>query len=519
VDTTMLGEVRVHADDPLLGSLIDGRYRLVTPVGQGGMGVVYHAEDTKLEGRPCAVKLLLGSSMDPEEAERFEREVRIIARLRSPHVVQVLDTGRLEDGRRYIVMELLEGLPLSTLLKRGGPMEPARAVHIARGVLAGLAEAHEYGVVHRDLKPANVFITRTRTGDELCKVLDFGIAKETRGRPGEDLTGASMVVGTPKYMAPEQFLKKPADARTDLYAVGLLLYQMLSGAPPFHAQSPVPPSVANMGPDFRVGWLHVNQEPVPLPVSHELWTALDFLLAKDPQDRYSDAQAVIDALNPAGVSAPPPSHFNQDADPTGPSGVSSTTGFPIAGELSLQARQPRAPRTWMWALAATVVVGAGGLAAYLATQTSTPSAPPPTPARAAGMGECRVVLSTDPAGAVVTMGADVKGATPVTLRRPCREKWRVKLEKPGFRDHYQILAGRTPNETLMIPLKPKAVRAAPRPAPVAPAPEPKVDKAPPKPKPKARRPRTRPAPTRATPRPRTRPKPKPKPGGASPLPF
>ena len=295
METTTLGEVRVHEEDPLLGSLIVRRYRLVAPVGQGGMGVVYHAEGTKLEGRPCAVKLLLGSSMGPEEAERFEREVRIIARLRSPHVVQILDTGRLDDGRRFIVMELLEGLPLSTLLKRGGPMQPARAVHIARGVLAGLAEAHEYGVVHRDLKPANVFITRTRTGDELCKVLDFGIAKETRGRAGEDLTAASMVVGTPKYMAPEQFLKRPADARTDVYAVAMLGFVMLEAKHFITPGDPLQVCRQHMRGVRPTLYFTASGQTVPPAVAAALRRAAD----PDPQRRFPSAAALAEVLRRA----------------------------------------------------------------------------------------------------------------------------------------------------------------------------------------------------------------------------
>ena len=239
-------------NDDLSGTLIDGRYRLVDVVGHGGMGVVYRAHDERLSGRPCAVKLLLGNSMDPEEAERFEREVRIIARLRSQHVVQVLDTGVTDEGRRYIVMELLEGAPLSGLLKHGGPLDPPRAVRIIRGVLAGLAEAHEHGVVHRDLKPANVWITRARTGEETAKVLDFGIAKDSR--EGEDLTAASMVIGTPKYMAPEQFKKQPADARTDLYACGLLLYQMLAGDAPWLVDAAAVLAEHSPGDSVRITW-------------------------------------------------------------------------------------------------------------------------------------------------------------------------------------------------------------------------------------------------------------------------
>ena len=133
-------------------------------------------------------------------------------------------------------MELLEGEPLSTLLEREGKLQFKRSIQITKGVLAGLSEAHECGVIHRDLKPANIFITRSRARDEITKVLDFGIAKDTNKDDATGLTSASMIIGTPKYMAPEQFMKEHTDARTDLYAVGLLLYQMLSGSPPFQVR-------------------------------------------------------------------------------------------------------------------------------------------------------------------------------------------------------------------------------------------------------------------------------------------
>ncbi|MCA9540405.1 MAG: serine/threonine protein kinase [Myxococcales bacterium] len=332
------------AHDGLIGAVLDERYELTSVVGRGGMGIVYGALDRKLSGRPCAIKLLTGHAGDPEENRRFERELDHIARLRSRHVVQVLDAGQLPDKRRFIVMELLEGNTLAALLKREGPLSAERAIPLARGVLAGLAEAHDNGIVHRDLKPANVFIVQTRTGEEIAKILDFGIAKET-STDVEDLTGRSMLIGTPKYMAPEQFKKQRADGRTDLYAAGLLLYEMLSGAPPFTPHTRVPASIEQMPDEFRIGWLHVNQAPPPLRGFDAVWPVIERLLAKKPERRYEDANAVIEALGQLGKrTGPPAPRIAGEPSQPGLTSMASTTGFPVLGEtLDLPAHRPRRP--------------------------------------------------------------------------------------------------------------------------------------------------------------------------------
>ena len=282
----------------LIGTTINQQYLLTDILGEGGMGIVFKAENLNLNNRLCAIKLLKGHTTDPNEVRRFESELQIISKLRSPHVVQVLNKGYFEGHRLYIVMELLEGEPLSTLLKREKSIKIKRAVQITKGVLAGLSEAHDYGVVHRDLKPANIFITRSRARDEITKVLDFGIAKDTNKDDTTGLTSASMIIGTPKYMAPEQFMKQDTDQRTDLYAVGLLLYQMLSGAPPYLPKSDlVPQTLKSMPDEFKVGWLHLNADPKPLKIPTPLWDLCARMLHKDPTHRPDSAAEVISELS------------------------------------------------------------------------------------------------------------------------------------------------------------------------------------------------------------------------------
>jgi serine/threonine protein kinase len=282
----------------MVGQTINNHYLLTEVLGEGGMGIVFKAEDLNLNRRLCAIKILKGQTTDPNEAKRFEAELQIISRLRSPHVVQVLNKGYFEGHRLYIVMELLEGEPLSTLIKKNGALEVKRVIQISKGILAGLSEAHDFGVVHRDLKPANIFITRSRAGDEITKVLDFGIAKDTNKDDVSGLTSASMIIGTPKYMAPEQFMKNDTDQRTDLYAVGLLLYQMLCGYPPYVPDSDlVPDTLRTMPNEFKVGWLHLNADPKPLEVFPPLWDLCKRLLEKQPDARPRGAADVIAELN------------------------------------------------------------------------------------------------------------------------------------------------------------------------------------------------------------------------------
>ncbi|MEZ4463775.1 MAG: serine/threonine-protein kinase [bacterium] len=524
--------------DPLIGAVLGGRYHLVSVVGQGGMGIVYRAEDTRLAHRPCAVKLLMGTSMDPEEGARFERELAIISRLRSSHVVQVLDTGTVDGSRRFIVMELLEGMPLEALLKHHGSLPPGRAIAIAKGVLAALADAHEHGVVHRDLKPANVFISRSRTGQEVAKVLDFGIAKDMRST-GTELTAASMLIGTPKYMAPEQFLKHGATPATDLYAVGLLLYQMLSGRPPFIGEDPVPDSIGVMPPEFRVGWLHVNQPPAPIAVDPALWQILVALLAKEPTHRPGEAQAVIDALvawegTPAFSAGDPSGPM-----PFQPQEISSTTGFPVLGEsVNVVGPRPRrvpacaSPSAWPPSCWRARPCGSSGRRA------------PSPPSRAAPRrrrGRLRGRGEDGSAGSARAPGRQRHRLTPLEIERPCREVWQVALSMKGYEERMLTLRGRSPREEISVPLKaeaapaevaPKAaadsgpVASPPRPAPVTPAtaasaeaPRPVPGPRPPARRLRARRPLAPPPPRPAAPRTAAAPETRAAPASASPLPF
>ena len=277
------------------GRLIGGRYRLESVLGRGGMAEVWRAVDERL-GRPVAVKVLDREAADSVAMRRFEREAQAIARLTHPNVVAVYDVG-VELDTAYLVMELVDGGPLSGLLATG-PMAVDDAVRMAAQVCDALQAAHDAGVVHRDIKPDNILVTPAG----VVKVLDFGIARVVQAA-GPRLTGAAVAMGTGAFMAPEQAAGGPVDARTDLYALGCVLYAMLTGGPPFHSDDPL-----------GLLWLQINQPAVPVAtVRPDVPAALDALvgqlLAKSPADRPGTAAEVrqrLDEISGTGAAGAAP---------------------------------------------------------------------------------------------------------------------------------------------------------------------------------------------------------------------
>lgn len=269
--------------DRMLGRTLLDRYRLEGRIGQGGHGAVYVARQLSI-GRDVAIKLLMEQpAQDAEIVQRFEREARIISQLRHPNTLELYDFGQSEDGQVFLVTELLEGAALDQTLK-AGPLSEARTLRILYSICGALAEAHHKGVIHRDLKPPNVFLADV-SGEEVVKVLDFGIA-----RLAEDgiQTATGKLFGTPTYMSPEQARGDTLDARTDLYSLGVLAYQCLSGQVPFRASTP-------MGLLMK----HVQEDPPafdalkpPTTISEPVRALVFSLLAKLPDDRPPTADAV-----------------------------------------------------------------------------------------------------------------------------------------------------------------------------------------------------------------------------------
>ncbi len=281
--------LRPKGTDSLIDRVLADRYHILKRIGEGGMGRVYLGEHVKMN-RQCAIKVMSPALVnDAESAARFAREASNAARIIHPNVAAVFDYGE-SDGVIYLVMEFVDGEPLARVLAREAPLVLDRALDLASQIADGLGAAHELGIVHRDLKPDNILVTRTRTGREIAKVVDFGIAKAIQEGAGEGLTRTGQVIGTPEFMSPEQLLGDPVDARTDLYALGCIFHLMLTASPPFDAPTREQMIKRRLSEDAP----HVHEIDPALPDSVARIVAR--LLARSPKERYGSAAEVKDAL-------------------------------------------------------------------------------------------------------------------------------------------------------------------------------------------------------------------------------
>jgi serine/threonine protein kinase len=291
----MTGQGPGARNDPTLpaqpGEVLLGKYRVDRVLGAGGIGIIVAAHHLQLDER-VAIKFLLPEALQsPEVVSRFAQEARAAVKIKSEHVVRVIDVGTLPSGSPYMVMEYLEGADLSAILSRRGPLPVDEVVGLVLQACEALAEAHALGIVHRDLKPANLFSIARADGSASVKVLDFGISKVTS--PGADMgmTKTSAIIGSPLYMSPEQMRSaKSVDARTDIWSLGAILYELLSGRPPFSGDS-LPELCVNI----------MNGVPAPLTALRpDLPSTLDAVirrcLEKDRQNRYANIAELAMAL-------------------------------------------------------------------------------------------------------------------------------------------------------------------------------------------------------------------------------
>ena len=327
--------------DALLGRTIAGRYEINQRIGAGGMGVVYKAYQRAMD-RHIALKVLSASlAADETSVRRFNQEARAASRLRHPNTITLHDFGKTDDDILFIAMEFLDGTSLEDTMRAAKRLPLGRAIKVLAQVCRSLAEAHDAGIIHRDLKPDNIFLCTLGGETDFVKVLDFGVAKLREAkRDGGTLTQAGMIFGTPRYMSPEQAQSLPLDARSDLYALGVMLYEMVSGRPPFVADSPLSILIQ-----------HVHEQPPPFTqevrdtVPESVERLVFELLDKDPTRRPASGTALLERLLDIAHEVRPGT--GERPTGTGLSGLTDIRAFDsdpqMMDEMTVDAPSPAAP--------------------------------------------------------------------------------------------------------------------------------------------------------------------------------
>ena len=278
--------------DAMLGRTFGGRFTITSKIGAGGMGVVYKARQKGMD-RNVAVKILLTEYLTNDTAvRRFQREALAVSRLEHPNTVRIYDFGEtVEDKQLYIAMEFLPGEPLQRMLNKHSQLSVRRTLRVVQQICRSLNEAHGKGIIHRDLKPDNVFVGTIEGQKDFVKVLDFGVAKLREGQDdGGTLTQHGVIFGTPKYMSPEQCKSQDVDARSDLYSVGVMMHEMLSGRVPFESDNPLAILIMHAQDPVRP----MSETRPNLVIPFEVEELMHRLLAKEPSDRPQAAKDVID---------------------------------------------------------------------------------------------------------------------------------------------------------------------------------------------------------------------------------
>lgn len=429
------------------GALFGGRYRLERPIARGGMGVVFLAVQEPL-GRPVAIKVLQERGLDDTFRERFFAEARISASLSHPNIVTLLDYGEATNGALYMVLEYVEGETLDRVLGREIRLEPTRAISLLRQVASGLQHAHRSGIVHRDLKPGNLIVRVGPEGEQI-KILDFGIAKVLSGQVStrDDLTEASRVLGTPRFMAPEQIRKLDLDGRVDLYALGIIGYMMATGRPPFQADN-----------DTALMNHHLSTDPPSLGERAAVYPELDFvirrLLAKRREDRPGDASILIEELDAAERALELSQVYVDEARLPDPE-------LRLLALGSAHSRSGAKTSAWLWtavAAAAVLLVGAVLLrpGAQVESLSAESQARLPLPSPRSELDEAQEVEPEAPGSAVESgheppepSASDREGeeaqAAPdrdAPTETPAPGRRRARSESPGFSERSQA-AGST----------------------------------------------------------------------------
>lgn len=416
--------------DPFVGTDIQGRFRVESKIGEGGMGAVYRAVQTSV-GRPVAIKILLRALVKDEQfVRRFQNEALAVSRLEHPNTIRIFDFGQVDDTTLFFAMELLSGLPLQKVLKKEQRLSVARMLHVLEQAARSLGEAHSKGIVHRDLKPDNLFLCEVDGDKDFVKVLDFGVAKMVGEDKAQDgITQTHMILGTPKYMSPEQASGKPVDGRSDLYALGVMAYEMLAGRAPF------------TGDPMTVLYHQVHDDPPPLSeispeivVPPHVQDLVFWLLKKKPEERPQSSEQLVSAIARCKRLLDPAfSTVVLRSDPTRQeliARIDTSTYEPITGvaeaiPLVVAPEERRVPKWALPSAIAAVVIG-GALAVYLGQRDQTPAPAvaeisarmvAPFEVTSPNVDIVRLQVGSEPPEATVFRGTVELGKTPVIIER------------------------------------------------------------------------------------------------------
>ncbi|MCU0698620.1 MAG: protein kinase [Myxococcaceae bacterium] len=528
----------------VVGDVIDGRYRIMQRIAAGGMGEVYRAEHVEL-GKALALKVMLPTlNADQEFVNRFKIEAVAASRIGHPNIIDISDFGRTVDGRFYFAMEFLDGLTLSSLVHRHGAQSPGRSVSLILQAARALAAAHELHIIHRDLKPDNVMVLQRPGNPDLVKVLDFGVARVEVDQESIGKTAAGIVVGTPQYMSPEQAKAIVVDVRSDIYSLGLILYELLAGKPAFTGETP---------PIVMVK--QVTEPPPPLPdwVPEELVELVMHMLEKDPAARPQKMSEVVERLEamrrslktsdfeakPAGQTVertptparpasgrravttktparaptptrpgtPRPSSQKLAIEPA-PARTIATEGLSLNETVPIPTLPKPAPvgateeelppvKSSRAPLVVGVVLAVAALAggAVLLTREDPPVVKEPVevvvvppepkvkpPVEPPGLPELSIRVETTPPGAQVVVGKEPLGTTPLTLTRKKGEVVELQVSLEGYQSETKSVTVGDETKTVSLVLqKTKAAPKPPEPTPDQPKPDGKATGDKPKP--------------------------------------
>ncbi|MBI2388787.1 MAG: serine/threonine protein kinase [Deltaproteobacteria bacterium] len=478
--------------DQLIGRVLAEKFKIVSLLARGGMGKVYKAEQAPL-GRACAIKVLTppeNSDSEDEFHKRFFLEASIGAKLTHPNTVTIFDYGKTDDGVYFIAMEYLEGKTLARVLKEEGPFAEERATHIARQICRSLREAHALGVVHRDMKPANVYLVGHSDEVDVVKVLDFGLVKDVE-HDGEDLTQTGLFMGSPKYMAPEQIRGEAVDGRTDIYALGVMLYEMMTGKVPYDRPKQVDTLLAHVNASLP----SMREKKPDLVISEHLETIILRCLAKNPAERFNDMGEVLESLKLTATSSLTGTRelesLRASASFTPQESPILTGSIPAAASLSIAptAAEGSSKKKWIPLAIGAIAVAAAALVyvgrSNTAHKVDAPASeakpvvtepapkpevkPPPVATTAAApapkVEEIYVSLDTEPTGARVRdeQKAILCDKTPCKLQVPAAGTT-VLIEIDGYSDQKVKLSTNDPPRMI------KLTKAAAAPRPAAPKP-------------------------------------------------